>query len=138
MTTGNDHLQSIQSRIDELEHTISVRGEHIRTRTRQLKDDLKDEFAPAELIRKHPLETAAATFVAGVTLGRILKRMVTHSKVPPSVQVPQTEAVESTTYHAASRSVLGSIGIEMLHAGTDLAMTWLKHYLDEKSRNKRG
>lgn len=137
MTTGNDHLQSIQSRIDELEHTISKRGENIRTRTRQLKEDLKDELAPAELIRKHPIETAAATFVAGIALGRILKRMVTHPKTPATPPLIHTVAVESTAHPAVSRPVLGSIGFEMFHAGKDLAMTWLKHYLDEKSRTMR-
>jgi hypothetical protein len=132
MTTGNEHLKSIQSRIEELEQTISEKTEQIKTRTQHLKEDIQTELTPVEMVRKHPLEVTGATFVAGFLLARFVGGLF--GSKPKRV-------VEHTTYvdakPSAVKTALGSIGIELLHSGKDLGLTYLRHYLDDKMKKPK-
>jgi hypothetical protein len=130
MTTANDHIKSIQSRIDELEQTVSERGDKIKARTRQLKDELQEELSPGELIRKHPLEAAGVSFVTGLIAGRAVRSMFGHGhKKTPAIQIAPAEKPTTTI-----NSTLSIIGIELLHAAKELAVTWLRSRIDEKKK----
>jgi hypothetical protein len=129
MTTANDPIKSIQSRIDELEQTISERGEHIKTQAMRLKDDLQDELSPAELIRKHPLEAAGASFVTGVLLGRVIKGIVS-----PSQKSPAVKSLPEEKQHTTLSATVGVIGVELLHTAKDLGIAWIKNYIEEKKK----
>ncbi|NTU91458.1 MAG: hypothetical protein HGB01_07500 [Chlorobiaceae bacterium] len=132
MTTANDHLKSIQSRIDELEHTISERGEQLRKRTTQLKEDLQEELSPEELIRKHPFQATGGALVAGLLVGRAVRSLFSPrhraAVAAPEIHLPAT--VEAS----AMKVALGAVGAELIHAGKDLAISWLKSYIDEKKK----
>jgi|WetSurMetagenome_2_1015567.scaffolds.fasta_scaffold570062_2 hypothetical protein len=136
MTTANDPIKNIQSRIDELEQTISDRGEKIRERTRQLKEDLQEELSPVEMLKRHPVEAAGASFVTGIVAGRVIRSLFSRPK-------RQTAAVETTqarpqTFQANPPSpiavAVGAIGAELLHTAKDLAVTWLKSQVESKKR----
>ncbi|NTW51884.1 MAG: hypothetical protein HGB22_04785 [Chlorobiaceae bacterium] len=129
MTTANDPIKSIQSRIDELEQTISEKGEQIKSRTKQLKEELQDELSPAELIRKHPLEAAGASFVGGVILGRVIKAVVSPSHKSHAVKPLPAERSNSTL-----SATIGIIGVELLHTAKDLGIAWIKSYIEEKKK----
>ena len=137
MSNVNDPIKNIQSRIDELEETISDRGEQIRERTRQLKEDLQEELSPMELVRKHPVEAAGASFVTGIVAGRIVRSFFSSKRqpaakaipvTPPSPQAPQAKQASPIAVAA------GAIGAELLHAAKDLAITWLKSRVAEKKK----
>jgi hypothetical protein len=130
MTTPTDQLKSIQSRIDELEQTISDRSEQIKARTLKLKDELQDELSPAEMVRKHPFEAAGGVFLAGLILGRGIRGAFGRKKIDAPTVSPAAEPVHAK--HATS-----GIVVEILHAGKDLALTYLKHYLDQKSKKPK-
>ncbi len=139
MSNVNDPIKNIQSRIDELEETISERGEQIRERTRQLKEDLQEELSPMELVRKHPVEAAGASFVTGIVAGRIVRSLfspkrrsadkaISATPLPPP-QAPQAKQASPIAVAA------GAIGAELLHAAKDLAITWLKNRVAEKKKS---
>lgn len=136
MTTANDQLKSIQSRVDELEQTISERGEQIKTRASQLKEELKEELAPLEIIRKHPLEASGISFVTGLLAGRIVKSAIG----PKRHNTPVSQPVVTPSRHEQQASPLGvavgAIGIELLHTARDLAVTWLNNRAEEKKKKR--
>ncbi|HWR02073.1 MAG TPA: hypothetical protein VN371_09440 [Chlorobaculum sp.] len=129
MTTANDPIKSIQSRIDELEQTISERGEHIKARAMELKDELQEELSPAELIRKHPVQAAGASFVTGLFLGRVIKGIVS-----PSHKSPAVSAVPAGKQNSTLAATVGIIGVELLHTAKDLGIAWIKSYIEEKKK----
>jgi ElaB/YqjD/DUF883 family membrane-anchored ribosome-binding protein len=137
MTTANDHLKSIQARIDELEHTISERGEQIRNRTSQIKEELKDELSPEELIRKHPFEAVGGALFTGLVVGKAIRSLFggrSRKRLPePSVR---TEEVHHSGKQlpVAVKAALATVGAEALHAGQDLAVSWLRNYIEEKKK----
>ncbi|MBN1929777.1 MAG: hypothetical protein JW764_09580 [Chlorobiaceae bacterium] len=151
MTTANDPLKSIQSRIDELEETISDRGEQIRARANQLKEELQEELSPMELIRKHPVESAGISFATGIVAGRIIRSVISPKSrkmaVPAAPQPPaaqpgraekpqpapaERQAAKPSVMEAAldrsssSGMAIGAIGVELIHALRDMAVTWIK------------
>ena len=139
MTKANDPLKSIQSRIDELEQTISERGEQIKSRTHQLKEDLQDELSPVELVKKHPVESAGISFVTGILAGRAIRGLISPRK--PKATKKKVTTGEPATKKAAIppelsplKVALGSIGIELLNTGKDLAITWVKSRVESKTR----
>lgn len=150
MTTANDPLKNIQSRIDELEQTISDRGEQIKARTRQLKDDLQEELSPVELIKKHPVESAGVSFVTGLVAGRIIRSVISPKRQRITVAAtpqpaakpgwaekpkPHAKAAATEEPREASASprgmAVGALGIEVIHALRDLAVTWIKNRSEE-------
>jgi hypothetical protein len=133
MTTANEHISSIQTRIDELEQTISERGEQIRNRAVHLKEDLQEELAPAELIRKHPFKTTGSALVAGLIFGRALKSLFRSGR-PAAAPEPAPVASSQERRPSAVKAALATVGAEALHAGEDLAVTWLKNYISEKKK----
>lgn len=141
MTNANDPIKNIQSRIDELEQTISERGEQIRKRTRQLKEDLQEGLSPMELIKKHPVEATGVSFVTGIVAGRIIRSALTPKRQPIAVHPPQPQPVSQAPQAAQATQekqpspvgvAVGAIGIELLHTFRDLAITWLKSRVEEK------
>jgi hypothetical protein len=131
MTTANEHLKSIQSRIDELEQTISERGEQIKTRALNLKEELQDELAPEELVRKHPFKATGAALLTGLLIGRAAKSIV----APARGTVTVTENLPAARHEPSALMVaLSAVGAEVLHAGKDLAITWLRNYIEEKKK----
>jgi hypothetical protein len=140
MTTANEHLRSIQSRIDELERTISERGAQIRNRTARLKEDLQEELEPAELIRKHPLQAAAGGVIAGILLGKAIRSIFGRPSSRPFAIAPTAQDGSNAivVQHreailpSAVKSVLASVGAEALHAGQDLAISWIKEFIAKK------
>jgi hypothetical protein len=131
MTTANEHLKSIQSRIDELEQTISERGEQIKSRAVHLKDELREELAPEEVIRRHPFKSTGGAILAGLLIGRAVRSVVApaHRSAPVSEYQPVAHHEPS-----AMKVALATIGAEALHAGKDLAITWMKNYIEEKKK----
>jgi uncharacterized protein (DUF3084 family) len=134
MITANDPIRNIQSRIDELEKTISEKGEQIRARTRQLKEDMEEELSPMELIRKHPLEATGISFVTGIVAGRMIRTIVAPARNPVTVQpqpqaAPQAAQVKQTSPIAVAA---GAIGAELLHTAKDLTIAWIKTRVSEK------
>ncbi len=139
MTNAHDPLKSIQSRIDELEQTISERGEQIKSRTRQLKEDLQEELSPVEIVRKHPVKSAALSFVTGIVAGRILRGIISpkrSKKVGKGAvgTAPGSEPEVVATEPSPLKEAMGSIGIELLHTGKDLAITWIKNQFDTRTK----
>ncbi|HHE07833.1 MAG TPA: hypothetical protein ENL01_02860 [Chlorobaculum parvum] len=139
MTTANDPLKNIQSRIDELEQTISDRGEQIKARTRQLKDDLQEELSPVELLKKHPAESAGVSFVTGLVAGRVIRGLIS-TKTPRTAKkkaMPSEPAFGEETIAikpSALKAAISAIGIELLNTGKDLAITWAKNQFDSRTR----
>lgn len=155
MTTANNPLKSIESRIDELEQTISERGEQIKTRANRLKDELRDELAPLEIIKKHPLEASGIAFVTGILAGRSFKALTGPKRRRPATEqrptvIPQpppaTQPTRATTTtpqehheHGASPAgiAIGAIGIELINVFKDLGISWLKNRFDQKNRENK-
>jgi hypothetical protein len=133
MTTANDPIKSIQSRIDELEQTISERGEHIKARTTQLKEEIQEELSPAELIRKHPLEAAGVSLVTGIVLGRAIRGIVS-----PSHKSPAVSSSAADKQHSTFRATIGVIGVELLNTAKDLGIAWIRNYIEEKKKKPEG
>ena len=131
MTTANEHLKSIQSRIDELEQTISERGEQIKSRAMHLKEEIEEELAPEELVRKHPFKTTGIALLSGLLIGRAAKSIIAPS--PKPVAIPE-RVTEVRREPSAVKAALATIGTEALHAGKDLAITWLRNYIEEKKK----
>ncbi|RXK84319.1 hypothetical protein EST62_09705 [Chlorobaculum sp. 24CR] len=138
MTTANDPIKNIQSRIDELEETISERGDQIRERTRQLKEDLQEELSPVEMLKRHPVEAAGVSFVTGIVAGRIIRSLFFRKTgdCAPASQ-PQVHAAPHTTQvkqPSPAGVAAGAIGVELLHTFRDLGITWLKSRVEEKKK----
>lgn len=131
MTTANEHLKSIQSRIDELEQTITEKGEQIKSRAMHLKEELQDELAPEELVRRHPFKAAGAALLTGLIIGRAARSIVS-----PSRSAVAASGTVSAAHHepSALKVALGAVGAEVLHAGKDLAIAWLRNYIEEKKK----
>jgi hypothetical protein len=132
MTSGNDPLKNIQSRIEELEQTISQRSAHIKNSTKRLKEDIQTELSPVTVAKKHPLEATGATFVAGFLLARILKNIF-RPRPRPLVQHSTVVDVKPSVMKVAA----GGLALELLHAGKELGVTWLKQYIEERLRKSR-
>ena len=136
MTNANDPIKNIQSRIDELEHTISERGEQIRERTRHLKEDLQEELSPMELIKKHPVEAAGVSFVTGIVAGRAVRSLFSPKQKSAYVASQAQPAPHAALANQASPIAVaaGAIGAELLHAAKDLAITWLKSRVADRKK----
>ncbi|NTW47090.1 MAG: hypothetical protein HGB16_03015 [Chlorobaculum sp.] len=136
MSNAHDPIKNIQSRIDELEQTIADRGEQIKERTRQLKEDLQEELSPVEMLRRHPLEATGVSFVTGIVAGRVIRSLVSPKRQPATV-APQIQPAPQT-YQAKPASpiavAVSAIGAELLHAAKDMAVAWLKSQVESKKR----
>ena len=129
MTTPNEPLVGIQARIEELHNTIKEKEEQIKARTRKLKEELKEEISPENIIRQHPFKAAGITFVAGLILTRALKGHNT-----PSIRVEHTQhTAPSHHLSAQSKTILSTIGFEVLRSIKDIGFTYLQRYLNKKS-----
>jgi hypothetical protein len=124
--TTNEPLDGIQARIEDLQNTIAEKEEQIRDRARQLKEDLQTGLSPEAIVRKHPLETAGAVLAVGFMVGRAMK--------PSSAKKHPEPVAQTIQHHAPSRSLMGSIGIDILRSVKDLGFTYLQRYLDRKIR----
>lgn len=131
MTTANDPIRNIQSRIDELEQTISEKGEQIRERTRQLKEDMEEELSPMEIIRKHPVEVTGISFVTGIVAGRMIRGIFSRKPHPIETTVVTQQKAPLNQPSAVSAAV-GAIASELLHTGRELGVTWIKNYFEAK------
>ena len=127
MTTKNDHLHSIQARIEELQNTIAEKEEQIKNRTSRLKHDLEAELSPMNIVRKYPFNAAGATFIAGLLLSKALRGNRTNS-------TPLQQAISSPTNLLPSqhKSAWSTIGLEALRSAKDLGFTYLQRYIDKK------
>jgi hypothetical protein len=131
MITANEHIKSIQSRIDELEQTISERGEQIKSRAVNLKAELQEELAPEELIRRHPFKSTGSALLVGLLVGRAFKSVV----APARRSAPVSESQPAKHREPSAMKVaLATIGAEALYAGKDLAISWMKSYIEEKKK----
>jgi len=129
MTTKNEHLSSIQARIEELQNTITEKEMEIKARTRQLRDDLEAELSPVELVRCYPFKAAAATFIAGLLLARFLKGGRRTANVKRGDSSPLQDSCSSPNNNA-----LETIGIDILRSAKDLGFNYLQRYIDKKIR----
>ena len=136
MSNAHDPIKNIQSRIDELEQTIADRGEQIKERTRQLKEDLQEELSPVEMLRRHPLEATGASFVTGIVAGRVIRSLVSPKRQPATIAPQTPPAPQATQPRPASPIAVaaGAIGAELLHAAKDMAVAWLKSQVESKKR----
>jgi hypothetical protein len=131
MTTPNEHLIGIRARIEELHDTITEKEEQIKARTRKLKEELKEEISPENIIRKHPGKATGAAFLAGLLLTRTLRG---HRN--PSILVEHTQQHPTSSHHlsAQSKTLLSTIGFEVLRSVKDIGFTYLQRYLEKKIR----
>ncbi len=125
MTTKNEHLSSIQARIEELQNTIEEKEAQIKARGRHLKEELEDELSPAELVRKHPLQAAGLSFLTGVLLARALKGNRARRSAANTEACTTIEAAPSPT-----SSALAAIGLDVLRSVKDLGFSYLQRYID--------
>ncbi|MEI6758319.1 MAG: hypothetical protein FDX18_08205 [Chlorobium sp.] len=127
MTTKNDHLHSIQARIEELQNTISEKEEQIKKRASRLKNDLEAELSPMNIVRKYPFNAAGATFIAGLLLTKALKGNSTNSAA-----FQQTISTPTNLQPSQHKSAWSTIGLEALRSAKDLGFTYLQRYIDKK------
>lgn len=123
MAPENNHPNSIEQRIHDLEQTISERQEQLKQRAHHLKDDLHDELAPEEIVRKYPLQAAAASLAAGFLAAKAIRAVTAH---------PAPAADQPTREPSQLRKALGDIGTDLLYSGKDLALSYLRYHLDRK------
>ncbi|MCX6178249.1 MAG: hypothetical protein NT163_02570 [Chlorobiales bacterium] len=123
MTTKSETLSGIQARIEELQSTITEKEEQIKTRAMNLKDDLKAEFSPDEIVKKYPLQAVGMTFVTGMLIARTLKGL----KSPSSTAKP-----EHASSLSQNNSALYNIGIDILRSAKDMGFKYLQRYIDSK------
>jgi len=129
MTTPNEPLVGIQARIEELHNTITEKEEQIKARTRTLKEELKAEISPDNLIRQHPFKAAGASFLAGLLLSRALgggRKSAHTTELPVSLS--------STSCSPNRTTAFSIIGVELLRSVKDLGFTYLQRYLEKKMR----
>ncbi len=131
MTTPNEPLHSIQARIEELQNTITEKEEQIKTRARNLKDELQDEleaqFSPEVLVKKYPFQAAGAAFVTGLVVAKLLKGR-RGSSSPTTVK----ESWKQERTPSPEKSALYTIGLEVLRSAKELGFTYLQRYIDKK------
>jgi hypothetical protein len=120
MTTPNEPLHTIQVRIDELQATIAEKEEQIKQRATKLKDDLKNELSPAQLVKHHPFVAVGTTFVGGFFIGRTLSGYKHHHHTA----TPTTPAI--------GNSFLATIGAEVVRSLKDVGIAYLHRYFDKK------
>ncbi len=129
MTTTNEPLTGIQARIEELQNTIAEKEAQIKARGHKLKEEIGAELSPVEIVRKHPLPTTALLFVAGLKLGKTLRRGM-HSSVSSPVALPLPPVVELPP--SQRKGALSTVGLEVLRSAKDLGFTYLQRYIDKK------
>ncbi|TLU82049.1 MAG: hypothetical protein FDX30_11180 [Chlorobium sp.] len=129
MTTKNDSLHSIRTRIEELQNTIAEKEKQIKARTRHLKEDIAEELSPEEIVRKHPFLAAGTTFTAGL----ILTKTIGGRKKRSPVDKPETKALPQPV-SSQRRSVLYTVGLDVFHSLKDIGFGYLQHYLENKFR----
>lgn len=140
MTQRNEPLQSIQSRIEELQNTIASKEQAIRQRSRQLHHDIETELSPAELVRKHPFPAAGLSLAAGLLVGRTIKRAASPRKAAPRPAAPIAQPHEAVPQQASTSragNAAREIGLELLNAGKEMAINYLQGYIDSKLRSIR-
>lgn len=133
MGTKTEHLNSIESRIRELENNITRRQQQLLERAETFRSDLQNEFSPEEIIRRYPLQSTLASATAGFIVARAVKAVAGPNKAKPT---QPASSVESKPRSELS-SAMGSLAVEVLHSGKDLAFSYLKAYLDEKIKAKK-
>lgn len=133
MGTKTEHLNSIESRIRELEDNITRRQEQLLERAETFRRDLQDEFSPEEIIRRYPLQSTLASAAAGFIVARAVKAVAGPRKAKPLQSGSSSEGQPRSELSSA----MGSLAVEVLHSGKDLAFTYLKAYLDEKIKAKK-
>ncbi|NMW21336.1 MAG: hypothetical protein HKK67_06840 [Chlorobiaceae bacterium] len=123
MTTKNETINSIQSRIEELQNTISEKEKQIKARALHLKDDLKEELKPKEIVKKYPFQCAGMTFFTGILLTRALKGR--RGATSPA-------QAEYSSVPFQGRGALYTIGLDVLRSAKDLGFSYLQRYIDNK------
>ncbi len=127
MTTKNEPLTGIQARIEELHNTIAEKEEQIKSRTKKLKDDIKEEVSPEKMIRKYPFEAAGASFLAGLILARTLRGCKKSAgKVEQVTLAPQQH------FSTQPKTALSAIGFEVMRSVKDIGFSYLQRYLEKK------
>ncbi len=127
MTNKTEPLKSTEAKIEELETLIRDREEQLRKRTGHFKKELQQELSPEELIRRYPFQTTGGSLLFGFLTGKLIRALL-------SRQPRQHTETETSRQKESSelKSALGSIGIELLRSGKDIAISYLKHSLDKK------
>ncbi len=127
-----EHLKSIDARIRELEQSIQEREAELKQRAGRFREELQAGLAPEEIVRKYPLQTAGGSLFAGFLAGKILRSILSPS---PRKAAPPPDAARNEP--SGLRNALGTLGIDVLRSGKDLAFTYLKHYLDNRIKSKQ-
>lgn len=127
-----EHLKSIDARIRELEQSIREREAELKQRAGRFREELQAGLTPEEIVRKYPLQAAGGSLLAGFLAGKIIRSILSPSsqKTAPPPDTAQNKP-------SGLRSALGTLGIDVLHSGKDLAFTYLKHYLDNRMKSKQ-
>jgi hypothetical protein len=128
MTTTNEPLVGIEARIEELQNTIAEKEAQIKERTRKLKEEIEAELSPVELIRKHPFPVTGVIFVAGLLLGKTLRKNASSSGTVTQTVCPSPTRLSSNN----NKGTLSTIGLEALRTAKDLGFTYLQRYIDKK------
>lgn len=126
-------LKNIEARIQELENSIHEREKQLRERAGRLKKELQEELAPAELVKKYPLQTTGLSLLFGFFTGKIIRSIISPSRRTDAqpASPPQKEPSEL-------KNAVASIGVDVLRSGKDLAFNYLKHYMDKKMKAGEG
>ena len=129
MSPINEPLSSIQARVEELQSTIAEKEEHIKASARHFKDELKEEVSPLRLVRRYPLQSVGVAALAGVALGRRLRRGNRASSVVAAAPVVQSNVLLSTT-----QTLLSVVGMELMRSLKEIGLSYLKQYIEKKIR----
>ncbi len=127
MANKTEPLKSTEAKIQELENRIRDREEQLRKRTGRFKKELQQELSPEELVRRYPFRTTGLSLLIGFFTGKLIRKAL--SRQPQQ----RTETDRSQRKEPSElKSALGSIGLELLRSGKDIAISYLKHSLDKK------
>lgn len=131
MTDKQNHLESVQERIDILQETIAERERDIRERARRFQENLEHEISPAEIVRRHPWPSAFAALGLGYLTGRML-RSGGPAPSAESCQLPETGAPALPATRTGG--ALADLRLELIRSAKELGVNYLQRYLDSKFR----
>ena len=133
MEKNTEPLKNVETRIEELESNIHEREAQLKNRAGEFKKELQKELSPEEVVKKYPLQSTGISLLCGVLAGIVVRAVVSQ---PSEKNIQQAMHLKSEP--SELKSAIGSIGIDALRSGKDLAFNYLKYYLDNKIQQKKG
>ncbi|TCD48838.1 hypothetical protein [Chlorobium sp. N1] len=130
MTKKNEHLESVQARIEALQETIAERERDIRERAGRFQERLEKEISPVEMVRRHPWQAAFGALAVGFLTGRMLRGGGSPAEHPEQQEFPQAPLAPM----AQRSAVLPDIRLELIRSAKELGVSYLQRYIDSRFR----